>query len=43
MFAPQVFLDEHPRAAPVGLLLCGGKKTVRVSSRVLAAPVTAVL
>ena len=43
MFAPQVFLDEHPRTAPVGLLLYGGKETVRVTSRVLAAPVTAVL
>jgi predicted AAA+ superfamily ATPase len=41
--ALEVFLDEHPRAAPVGLLLYGGKETVRVSPRVLAAPVTAVL
>jgi len=41
--AVEGFLDEHPRTAPVGLLLYGGKETVRVSSRVLAAPVTAVL
>ena len=39
----ELFLDEHPRAASVGLLLYGGKDAVPVSRRVLAAPVGAVL
>jgi len=41
--AVEGFLDEHPRAASVGLLLYGGKDVVPVSRRVLAAPVGAVL
>ena len=41
--ALEMFLDEHPRAASVGLLLYGGKDVVPVSRRVLAAPVGAVL
>ena len=41
--ALEMFLDEHPRAASVGLLLYGGKDAVPVSRRVLAAPVGAVL
>ena len=41
--ALEMFLDEHPRAASVGLLLYGGKDVVPVSRRVVAAPVGAVL
>lgn len=35
----ELFLDEHPKAARVGLLLYGGDEVIPLSPRVLAAPV----
>ena len=37
------FLDEHPKAARVGLVLYGGNEIVQLSRRVVAAPVGTVL
>jgi predicted AAA+ superfamily ATPase len=37
------FLDQHPKTAPVGLLLYGGAEVVRLTPRVVAAPIAMVL
>ena len=38
-----LFLDEHPKAARVGLLVYGGREVVPLTPRILALPVAAVL
>jgi hypothetical protein len=37
------FLDQHPKTALVGLMLYRGAEVVRLTPRVVAAPVTSVL
>ncbi|MBI2467089.1 MAG: ATP-binding protein [Candidatus Rokubacteria bacterium] len=39
----ELFLDEHPKAAPVGLLVHGGRDTFPLTRRILAAPVATLL
>jgi predicted AAA+ superfamily ATPase len=39
----ELFLNEHPKSAPVGLLLYGGNEVITLTSRILAVPVGAVL
>ena len=35
----ELFLDQHPKTARVGLVLYGGTEITRVTPRVVAAPV----